>query len=336
MKKIDFAKIWSEINAESQNNPESAIARRIHSESGEAVFIASDYLRSIRSLYVDMSSVVYMDLHKLPRFKGLDICETLCSVGDCINRKFLKISQSIPSTENIFELFVSDICADLICLKSLNQMEAVLFRSLNEWKLFFEKYKTDILPFHIQQGLFGELSFISKFMLKKYTAYETMLFWTGAKRTTHDFQLHNSTAIEIKTTSAKQHRKINISSEKQLYKADLNRLFLVLFILNIHDNSPEISLAAMITDLRKRISEDPVALSMFDAQLMRMGYNSELSQFYTTGISVLSQKIYDIKENFPAITPEMLPEGTGDVRYSIVASACLKYEIEKQDMLKQI
>lgn len=336
MKKIDFSKIWREINTESQKNPESVIARKIHSDSGEAIFIASDYHRCIRSLYIDISSGIFLELNKLPMFRGLDICETICSVGDCANRRFLKISQNIPSTENIFELFVSDICTDVASLKKLSQLESVLTHSLNEWKVFFEKYRTDVLPLYIQQGLYGELLFISDFVLQKYSAYETVLFWTGSRRTTHDFQLHDSIAVEVKTSSAKQHRKISISSEKQLYKADLSRLFLVFYILNIHDNSPEISLPAKITEIRERLAEDPVAISIFDAQLMRIGYNADLARLYTTGLSVINLRTYDIKEGFPAITPEILPEGTGDVKYSIVASACQQYEIDKQDMLKQI
>lgn len=336
MKKIDFTKIWIEINAESQKNPESIIARRIHAESREAIFIASDYHKCIRSLYVDLSSGIYVEINKLPKFRGLDICETICSVGDCANHKFLKISQNIPSTENIFELFVSDICTDVANLKTFSQLESVLTNSLNEWKVFFEKYITDVLPLYIQQGLFGELLFISDFMLQKYSAYEAILFWTGSRRTTHDFQLYNGIAIEVKTSSAKQHRRISISSEKQLYKADLSHLFLVFYILNIHDNFPEKSLAAKIAEIRSMIADDPVAISMFDAQLMRIGYNVELSGLYTTGLSVISLKLYEIKEGFPAITPEILPEGTGDVKYSIAASACQQYEINKQDILKQI
>ena len=226
MKKIDYTEIWKEINEESRNNPNSLIARKIPAESNEAVFIATDFNKNIRCLYIDLSSGIYINQSRLPLFRGLDIVEVNSSIGDYYNCRFLKISQTIPETENIFELFVSDICNDIVNLVSFSSLELTLISSLNEWKVFFEKYTEELLPLSVQQGLFGELSFLESYILKKFTAYETMCYWTGAKRTNHDFQLHE-TAVEVKTSAGKQHKKIQINSEKQLDTTGLKKLFTV-------------------------------------------------------------------------------------------------------------
>ena len=335
MKKIDYSEIWRDINEESRNNPDSLIARKIPSESKEPVFIATDYYNNIRCLYIDLTSGIYIDQGKLPLFRGLDIVEVKSSIGDSHNHRFLKISQIIPETDNIFELFVSDICDDIVRLTSFLYLEPTLSKSLNEWKVFFEKYSIEILPISVQEGLFGELSFLEDFILKKYPAYESMLYWTGAKRTNHDFQLNN-TAIEVKTSVRKQHIKIHISSEKQLDKIGLNKLFLVLYCLTIHDNASEKSLTAKIESVRKLLSDDPVALSIFDAQLIRLGYNKNNAHMYKSGFSVAKLKIYNVTDGFPAITTSLLPDGVGELKYTIMVSACGNFEINESEINKYI
>ena len=336
MKKIDYSEIWKEINEESRNNPDSLIARKIPSESSEAVFIATDFNKNIRCLYIDLSSGIYINQGKLPLFRGLDLVEVKSSIGDCHNHRFLKIAQIIPETDNIFELFVSDICNDIVNLISFSSLESALSRSLNEWKIFFEKYSDEILSISVQEGLFGELCFLEDYLLKKYPAYESMIFWTGAKRTNHDFQLYNNTAIEVKTSAGKQHKKIYISSEKQLDRTGLDNLFLVFYCLNIHDNAPDKSLPAKIVSVRNQLSADHVALSIFEAQLTRLGYNKDAAQMYTTGFSITQLKMYKITDGFPAITPPVLPDGVGDLKYSVMVSACNNFEINKSEMIKLI
>ncbi|RGN38139.1 PD-(D/E)XK motif protein [Bacteroides oleiciplenus] len=336
MKKINYPEIWKDINEESRNNPDSLIARKIPSVSHNSVFIATEFGRKIRCLYIDLSnSGIYINQSKLPLFRGLDIQEVIISIGECYNHRFLRISQLIPDTDDIFELFISDICNDIINIESFRALEPALSRSLNEWKVFFEKYSTEILPLSSQQGLFGELSFLENFLLKKYSGYEALLFWTGAKRTNHDFQL-NKIAFEIKTSAGKQHKRIFINSEKQLDKTGLEKLFLVLYNLNIHENCQEQSLPIKIESIRNMISEDPAALGLFEAQLSRCGYNKETVSLYNTGFSISGIKIYRVECGFPCITGDMLPEGIGDIKYSVMISACQKFEINESELNKNI
>lgn len=331
MKKINFPAIWKEINEESRNNPDSLIARKIPSASNEPVFIATDFGKNIRCLYIDLSSGYHRDFHRLPLFRGLDIVVVNSSIGDCTDHRFLKISHTIPQTENIFELFVSDICSEVVNLVSFSSLQSTLIRTLNEWKIFFEKYTDEILSIPSQQGLYGELLFLEEFVLNKYTPYDAMLYWTGARHTNHDFQIHE-TAVEVKTSTAKQHKKIHISSEKQLDNTGLDKLILVLYCMNIHENAPGSSLPAKIESVRNLLSDDPVAVSIFETQLIRCGYNPAKAELYTSGFSVTQLKLYEVREGFPRITSAMLPEGTGDVKYSVMASACTNYEINTNEI----
>lgn len=335
MKKIDYTEIWKEINEESRNNPHSLIARKISTVSRHAVFIATDFNKNIRSLFIDLPPEIYINQNRLPLFRGLQINEVNISIGDYHNHRFLKISQTIPETENIFELFVSDICNDIISLSSFSTLESTLIFSLNEWKIFFEKCAEELLSLSVQQGLFGELSFLESYILKKYPAYDSMLYWTGAKRTNHDFQFQ-SIAVEIKTSTGKQHKKIQINSEKQLDPTGLKKLYMILYCLNIHDNDPEKSISSKIKSVRNIISDDPVALSIFEAQLIRAGYNKDNAHLYTSGFSISRIKLYEISDGFPSITASILPEGVGDLKYSIMVSSCGKFEITESELIKHI
>ncbi|PKP42285.1 MAG: hypothetical protein CVT93_05145 [Bacteroidetes bacterium HGW-Bacteroidetes-10] len=335
MRKINFSNIWDKINDESRQSPNSLIARKIPSISKESVFIASDFNNNIRCLFIDLSSVKYLNTGKLPLFKGLEINEMELTIGDCKQRRFLRISQTIPNTENIFELFISDICKDIIDLQTFSLLEKTIFRSLSEWKLFFERYPTEFLSISSQMGLYGELTFLEKILFPRYPFYESIQYWTGAKRTNHDFQFNNI-AVEIKTTASKEHTKIHISSERQLDKTGLNKLFLILYHINTHENDTETSLSSTVSRIRSLLSDDLIALDAFNTQLIRCGYYDDFSKLYTLGFSSSKCNIFEVCEDFPSITTQTIPNGIGDLKYTIMVSACVHFEISESDFVKYI
>ncbi len=336
MRTNNYGQIWEEINHESKNNPDSGlIARKILSKSGQPVFLASDFGSGIRYLYIRIIFSPFINTERFPIFKGMEIVQVNTSIADCRNQDFLRISQVIPSTENIFELFISDICENIINLDDFQSLESTLFIILNQWKKFFEKNEQEILSLQAQQGLFGELAFFENYMLSNYSPYEAVAFWTGPQRANHDFQIEN-TAFEIKTTASKQHRKIYINSEKQLDGTGLKKLFLIVYSLNIHENSQERSLPTQINRIRTQIMNDSIALYRFEIQIAKSGYDKNWENLYKTGFSISNVSFYDVVEGFPCITQQGLVEGIGDIKYSIMVSACTQYRIEEQQFTKYV
>jgi hypothetical protein len=324
---IDYRKIWASINNESKNSTtKSQIARRVPSKGNIPVFLATDFIKGIRLLYIKLDIDHKINPDHLPCFRGLEISLTCTSVGEFINQEFLKFTQSIPGTPNIFELVVSDICDKIIQIDKLENLNPILIRVLNEWKVFFEKQESEILSVHAQEGLVGELHFLKDFLFPKYTFVEALNFWTGSDKTNHDFQLLNK-AIEVKTTAGKQHKKFSVSSERQLDNTGLEHLFLVVYSLNLHNNIPDLTLPALIEEINAFIENDPIASFQLQIKLIKYGYNNAHSEKYNVGFSVFETRFFEVIENFPRLLQNNLPNGVGDLKYSVVVAACNPFEI---------
>lgn len=332
---IDYHKIWDSINNESINNlTQSQIARRIPDDGLFPAFLATDFRSGVRLLYIKVDSDIDILAENLPRFRGLEISVTLTSLGAFVNQNFIKFTQSIPNTENIFESVISDLCESVIHLKNTKNLQAVLTRVLNEWKMFFEKQQNEILSMSRQKGLIGELHFLNDYLFHKYPIQESILYWTGSDSTNHDFQIRN-TAVEVKTTSSKQHKKFLVSSERQLDYSGLEHLYLSLFSLNLHSNMPERTLPAMVREIYSQIQKDPFSLFQFQIKLAKYGYNEMNANKYIIGFSVFEMKFFEVREGFPRLLQDDLPDGVGDLRYSVMVSSCTPFEI-RTDILNYI
>jgi len=329
----DYRKIWQSINDESASETEkSLIARRIPSTGVFSQFLATDVKKNIRLLYVETGNSIPVAIEKLPVLRGMEIVHTVTSLGDFKNSTFLKFTQSIPQTSGIFESVISDICDSISILSDASKLGDALMRVLGEWRYFFERPQNKILSVPEQKGLMGELIFLEEYLFKKYDFQTSLLSWTGADRTNHDFQIEHI-AIEVKTTSAKQHKKFIVSSERQLDKTGLQHLYLVLFSLNLHDNRQAGNLPAQIDKIAHLIQGDSIAAYRFEVMLAKWGYNHSLKKEYNIGFSHAGMQAFEVVKGFPAIVQGTLPSGVGDIKYSVVVSACRPFEINT-DILK--
>jgi len=332
---IDYKKIWNSINSESDTTSvKTQIARKIPSKGVFPVFLATDFKKGIRLLYIKLDSNHDIITENLPRFRGLEISLTLTSIGGFQNQEFIKFTQSIPNTENIFESVISDICENVVHLQNKKNLPAALTKVLNEWKVFFEKQQNEILSISSQKGLVGELHFLRDYLFQKYSFTESLFYWTGSDKTNHDFQIKNI-AVEVKTTSSKQHKKFVISSERQLDSTGLEHLYLSLFALNLHSNMPERTLPKLIGEIYTQLQEDPFATFQFQIKIAKYGYNEIHAEKYTTGFSLFEMRFFEVVEGFPRLLQGNLPDGVGDLKYSIVVSACTPFEI-KTDIITYI
>lgn len=332
---INYKEIWESINNESRSNPmQPQIARRIPSTGLFNSFLATDFRKGIRLLYIKLDSDQDIRIESLPRFRGLDISLTIQTLGKFSNAIFLRLTQSIPNTDNIFELVISDLCDKVIQLQNKNSLYPTLVATLSEWKIFFERQRSEILTIDAQKGLLGELYFLRNYLFQKYSFADSVFYWTGSDRTNHDFQIMNI-AVEVKTTSGKQHKKFSVSSEKQLDSTGLKSLYLSLFSINLHSNMPGRTLPAIIREICKQIQDEPIAAFQFQIKLAKCGYNETLADKYIIGFSISEMKFFEVTEGFPRLLQRNLPDGVGDLKYSVVVAACVPFEVTT-DVLNHI
>lgn len=324
---INYKEIWSSINEESRSSPlQPKIARRIPSSGFFNSFLATDFRIGARLLYIKLETDQDILIDSLPKFKGLDISITVQTLGEFTNAIFLRLTQSIPNTDNVFELVISDLCDRVIQLQNKNDLSSTLIKVLLEWKMFFEMQENKILSLREQKGLVGELYFLKDYLFQKYSFSESIFFWTGSDKTNHDFQLINK-AVEVKTTSGKQHKKFSVSSEKQLDNKGLKHLYVSLFSVNLHENLLYNTLPAIVNEICMYIQDDPIATFQFHIKLAKYGYNKTMSKRYSIGFSISEMNFFEVKDGFPRLLKTNLPKGVGDLKYSIIVAACAPFEI---------
>jgi hypothetical protein len=261
----------------------------------------------------------------------MEIAIVNTTLGYYKQKNFLCLKQSIEGVDNIFELVISDIANSLINMTSEDDVILTFINSLETWKLFFEKNKNKSLSIERQKGLFGELVYLRDFVFKEFPYSVSVECWKGPDRAYHDFEFKTK-AVEIKTTSGKEHKKFIITSEKQLDNLGLKELYLGLFTINIHFNEIGQTIVDVIDELDDLLSEFSAAKFIFNLKLLKSGFLYEHKFDYKTRFSISNIDFFEIKEDFPRIIKNNLPLGLGDIKYSVMVSACDNFKIDNNQI----
>ena len=103
-----------------------------------------------------------------------------------------------------------------------------------------------------------------------------------------DFQ-GNGWAVEVKTLSTNNADQITINGERQLDETLLSRLFL--FHLSVEASKMNgKTLNSQVDELRHLLSEDLVALNIFNAKLMEAGYFDQHRELYESRCYKISKE----------------------------------------------
>jgi hypothetical protein len=73
----------------------------------------------------------------------------------------------------------------------------------------------------------------------------------------------------------------------------------------------------------------------FEDGLLEAGYVDAHRDLYAAPkYSIKSRRFFRVAEGFPMLTPESLPSGVEDVRYTVAVAACAPYEVVGQEVLQ--
>jgi hypothetical protein len=150
--------------------------------------------------------------------------------------------------------------------------------------------------------------------------------WTGPVGAIQDFSL-GSVAVEVKTTAGKQHQRVRIASERQLDDRGLEALLLFHLSVDDRENLGD-TLPGIVQRLRGTLGSDGTAAAEFEALLFAAGYHDVHSPRYRTGYTVREANIFRVTEGFPRLTELNLPEGVGDLSYSVALAACAAFRLD--------
>lgn len=333
MKASDYQEIWDQLTGEARGKREKVLVKRLlFSSELTELHLAVDSEGLKRYLLIRMSDNWNKDTSNMPKWTGA-VIGSMSGAERPIEHRFLVIEQGEESSSEVFGALISDICNSLSQSETRDVLSVLLSR-LERWKYFFEERGLTGLPPESQQGLYGELYFLRQYLMASLGPTQATMSWNITRRANHDFQFGNH-AIEIKTSSAKQHLKFHVASEKQLDTKGLESLHVVVINLTVVQGGGE-TLPRMVADVRSKLSEYPSTLRIFEDKLIDEGYLDIQDRSYKNGYVVTKIKTYRIREGFPRILSEDLNDGVGDVSYSVVLSACEDFKVDTYEVLKSL
>lgn len=334
MSNHDYDSIWQSLDSgvSSISSP-GLLKRLIDPDMHPELHLAVSIPDKARHLLVRMPDDWREDIIDLPRWKGADIF-VYRGEERPVRGKYLAIRQGRYSTREVFQSLIADLCDTIYSSERVSSLEGLISERLERWRVFFEEQGQEGLSPEAQQGLFGELLFIRDYLIPALGMRIAVKCWTGSKRMDRDFQFGRH-AVEIKTSSGKQHQKVFISNEKQLDMKGLDFLDLVFFSLELMTEGGE-TLPAIVTAIRELLSEEVALASVFNDKLLDAGYLDVLARSYTRAYVPMTVKAYRVSDEFPRILGSNLPEGVGDITYSVMLSACESFRIPVSEIVDDV
>lgn len=313
-----YSGILSDISAGASQTFPFAM-RLVKFDNGIMIAFAVNIATRMRSAFFSVTSEAPKS--RFPHWKGIDIeMATLPAYG--VDMLFVGLSQLPNSASDIFEIVVEDLRGQLEAAENSKESLSVIIKVLTKWRDFFAADKELIMSEERQQGLYGELLFLSECLDSQ--GLEAVPHWAGSDDETHDFYF-GPHAVEVKTTSAQAPYYARISSEYQLDDNDIpGKLFLRFYALRKSHSGGE-KLPELIAAIRSRLCEDVTVLHKFDEKLKNYGYFDEVADSYSVGYYQRDLYCFAVEKGFPKITKEEVPLGVADLTYQVSIMLCMPY-----------
>jgi hypothetical protein len=137
----------------------------------------------------------------------------------------------------------------------------------------------------------------------------------------------------VKTTSAKQHQKLAIASERQLNDMGAGVIVLLHLSLDVRQGQGE-TLPGIVASVRSFVAEDTIARDELENLLFEIGYlDIHAPRYDNISYSIREQNYFKVGADFPKIIESDLRNGVGDVRYSISVAECKHFSIPESEVI---
>jgi len=195
------------------------------------------------------------------------------------------------------------------------------------WMSLLARVRPEGLSRERRLGLLGEMLVLER-ILAHVEPLPAVMAWQGWEEHNQDFRV-GGLGIEVKTTGAKRHARISISNERQLDEAPWATL--ILACLELESEVPEgPTLPELIVRVRNLVATSGEARLELDLRLHEYGYVDAQAHLYADEHHhLLRFALLHVRDDFPRLTERNLPQGVGDIRYSIVSGDLGAYEVNE-------
>lgn len=291
-----------------------------------------DAVQKTREFCIRWNTKTMCSLSKLPRWDGIEITITEINEYPSACGNYL-IFEQLPDYEaDIFETVIADLEENIQDISDDQTLSTVVQNVLLKWREFFYISPDLKLSLEKQQGLYGELVFLKKYI--EQNGCSAVYQWSGPDAETHDFYIAGN-AVEIKTSSKKTNTVI-ISSESQLDQSNIaGDLYLVFYSLR-HSKVDGETLHEIVSSIQQILKNDLNANKEFTKKLFKTGYLIAKDDLYLEKFTLQNSKYYLVSSSFPKITRSELKNGISSVIYSLDLAVCENNLIDYSDFEKAV
>lgn len=275
---------------------------------------------------------IHINISQFSKFRDLQIM--LMHDKSYPENNLLVIKLLDSQIRDVFGVMCDNMIQSVLSLGSEKLVIKAIINQLEKWQALFEKVKGAGLTLLEQQGLYGELYFLHKFILER--NFELVLTsWVGPSKEIRDFQ-YNNWAVEVKTTIGNNHQKICISNERQLDETLLDNLFLYHLSVEASKGNGD-NLNEIIKSIRNSLQDNFLLLNVFNNKLLESGYFDKHSYLYNErSYKIRNESYYKIDNDFPRIKEKEIRNGVGDVKYTIILSQFDQYLVSENMVFKKM
>lgn len=286
------------------------------------LFVALDGPR--RALLLRVASSFIPPRHAWPACAGLEVVAVQLS-----EHTYLGVALKESRFRDVFTALAEDLVRRIEKSPSPNLAVETLLGELRRWQKFLAASGGG-LSLEAQRGLWGELQFLSKFLLPA-LGESAVDGWTGPAGAHQDFQ-YAAGSIEVKTTLATQPQVVRITSERQLDDAHIAILFLHTFALDVLQGGMA-TLPAAVDSVRTALASHSAAAERFEDALLAAGYfDVHAPRYAGTGYVIRSATTFRVAPGFPRLVESDLPSGVGDAHYGLSLAACDSFTVPSEAM----
>lgn len=326
--------IWNLLEQDENDVSSGYLTRRILPNVNYDVYLAIEKPLNTRLLMLRVNSTFLERKTTYPTSSSF-IVNRVALPQDGKEHGTLQLVLTNARYKDIFTTLVQDI---VNCLASVPEERAAIsafITRLKRWQHFLEKHSPEGLSEISQQGLYGELWFLKRLVFSHLDLLNGLQCWTGPKGTQQDFQFSHC-AVEVKTTSAKQHQKLAISSERQLDDTGSGAIVLLHLSLDVRQGQGE-TLPEIVASVRSLVTDDLIARDELENLLFGIGYlDLHASRYENIGYIIREHNYFNVGTDFPKIIESDLRNGVGDVRYTISVAECRHFSITESEVVSLI
>ena len=253
---------------------------------------------------------------KIPNTSGVHVCLRLIE----------------DDLKDVFIVMCADLASVLKDINSNAERETAYRQFISKWTRFFSMVGKKGLSLNKQQGLWGELRWLLELLKQGVDQSRALCAWKGCERNYQDFDFAGK-VVEVKTTKSKEPRKVRISNEKQLNGAGLKSLHLLVVSVVVSEGGGQ-KLPELVAELSSFFSQNPTNAERFKTKLQKAGYLHIHSGHYNLNFTSSKIELFSVTEDTPRITE--IPDGLGDLSYSLLVSKCSQDKESIIDYIKSI